>query len=248
MPKKTKKNKVAAKPKGLPKPVGAPFPEAGASGGFLGAVRSERELEQKSHGNILEKGALYACGLFTLFTMVILWGPLTHPDFVPGSIDMNFEYPYKIVWIQSVLKGEPAFWNPYSGLGQPFLAMSTPGAYAPFNFLFFIFPISYAFTLGYLFHFIIGALGVYFFIRSLGSEWLGACLGAMAFTYSGFFMGHFYWGHPNMIWAVCWIPPFLYCLKRYTPISGGASRPCFFRPSSWAAASWRPCPRSICTL
>ncbi len=154
--------------------------------------------------------------LFVVFTALFLWGFLRHPSWIPSATaDMEYMWPYKFVWIESLKKGYPALWNPYSNLGQPFLANCNPGAYAPFNFLFFIFSTSYAFTWSYFFHFLISAFGTYLFIRSLGTGWAGAFLGGLAFAFSGYFMGHFWSGAPNIFGAAAWLPLIFFFLKRF---------------------------------
>ncbi len=127
-------------------------------------------------------------------------------------------WPYKYVWIESLKRGYPALWNPYSSLGIPFVASCSPGPYAPFNFLFFVFPTSFAFTLSYFFHFLIAAFGTYLFIRSLGAGWAGACLSGLAFAFSGYFMGKFCMGGLNVITGAAWLPLMLYGLQRFTDL------------------------------
>ncbi len=160
-------------------------------------------------------GTFAACALFALMSALFLWPFLIHPTWVPGSGDMAFVWVYRHVWIESLKRGYPMLWNPYSTFGQPLLANCNPQDYAPLNFLFFIFSTSYALTWSYFFHFILAAFGAYLFIRSLGSGALGACLGGLAFGFSAFFMAHFVWGGHNSINGASWLPLALYGLKRF---------------------------------
>jgi hypothetical protein len=183
---------------------------------FSRFFRDEAGVAAEPSRPFFEKDTLYASILFALFILAMLWSPLTHPGSTPGGFDMTGEVPFRWLWIESLKNFKPVFWDPYSSLGQPFLAMASPGAYAPFNFLFFLIqPISYAFTWIYVIHFFMAALFTYLFIRGLGCGWKSACMGALAFTFSGFFMGHYFWGHPNMVWAAQWMPMYLYGLQRY---------------------------------
>ncbi len=159
--------------------------------------------------------SLLVLALFALMSALFLWSFLTHPTWVPGSGDMAFVWVYRHAWIEGLKRGYPMLWNPYSTFGQPLLANCNPQDYAPFNFLFFILSTSYAFTWSYFFHFVIAAWGAYLFIRSLGSGALGACLGGLAFGFSGFFMAHFVWGGHNSIDGATWLPLVLYGLKRF---------------------------------
>ncbi len=182
----------------------------------LDLPRQEPVSETENNGRVFELESLYACVFFAIFSALFLWPFLTHREWIPGIGDMICAWPYKYVWIESLKRGYPALWNPYSSMGQPFLASASSGPYAPFNFLFFMYPTSYAFTLSYFFHFIILAFGTYLFIRSLGTGWIGACLGGLAFAFSGYFMGKFYMGGLNIITGAAWFPFALYGLKRFT--------------------------------
>jgi len=150
---------------------------------------------------------------YSIFTISMLWQPLTHLNDILGTQDIVQFYPHKFMWVESVKAGNPAFWNPYSNLGNPFLAMPSVGVYTPFNWLYFIVPVSYAFTLDYLFHFLIAALGTYYFVRQLGTGWMGAFLSGLAFGFSSFFICHMWAGHPNIVRTGAWLPWVLVCLR-----------------------------------
>jgi len=169
-----------------------------------------------SPGYLFDKGALLACGAFSILAALFLWPYITHPTWVPSNGDMEFVWVYRHVWIEALKRGYPILWNPYSNLGQPFLANCNPQVYAPFNFLFLLFSTSYAFTWSYFCHFVLAGLGAYLFTRSLGTGRLGGVLAGMAFAFSGFFMAHFVWGGHNSINGSSWIPLVLYGLKRFT--------------------------------
>ena len=166
-------------------------------------------------GRLLDKGFLFAGALFALLATLFLWPYIIHPTWVPSEGDMAFVWAYRHIWIEGLKRGYPVLWNPYSNLGQPFLANCNPQVYAPFNFLFFLFSTSYGFTWSYFFHFLVAGLGAYLFTRSLGAGRLGATLSGMAFAFSGFFMAHFVWGGHNSINGSSWIPLVLYGLKRF---------------------------------
>ncbi len=202
LPKKGRKNPRPS-PKAISRdsvPTDVPLKKTGLDAGY---------------GRIFEINSIYACGLFALFTALFLWPFLTHRDWIPGNGDMEFIWPYRYVWIESLKRGYPMLWNPYSSLGQPFLANCNPQVFAPFNFLFFFLPTSYGFTWSYFFHFLIAAFGTYLFIRGLGTGWTAACLGGLAFAFSGFFMGHFLFGGHNSVNGAAWLPLVLYGLKRF---------------------------------
>ncbi len=126
-------------------PQKSPFTPDGPSG----SLPEDRSQIAENFGGLFEKRSAYAGAFFTLFTTLFLWPFLTHRDWVPGNGDMGFIWPYRYVWIESLKRGYPMLWNPYSSLGQPFLANCNPQVFAPFNVLFFLLPTSYAFTWSY---------------------------------------------------------------------------------------------------
>ena len=206
MPKKTKtKAKLSAKPAAK-----------GRSLKRVPAVKNGLGTETQSY--LLDKGTLFACAAFAVLAYLFLRPYIIHTTWVPSNGDMEFVWVYRYVWIEALKRGYPIFWNPYSNLGQPFLANCNPQVYAPFNFLFFLFSTSYAFTWSYFCHFVVAGLGAYLFTRSLGAGRLGGILAGMAFAFSGFFMAHFVWGGHNSINGSSWIPLVLYGLKRFADI------------------------------
>jgi hypothetical protein len=127
----------------------------------------------------------------------------------------QYHFPSKYLWVQGLKTGNPFLWNPYSSLGGPFLANPNIFAYTPFNLLFLILPVSYAFTWTFFFHFLLSALGTYLFVRSLGAGWKGAFLSGMAYSFSSFFVAHLQAGHPTVIWTASWIPLSLFFLSLF---------------------------------
>ncbi len=220
MKKTIPKQKVPAKGIILDPSFSTSFPAPGRRESFFSWISSislnENILEKQALTKIFNKGSFSAFLLFSVFALFVFWKPLTHPDMVPGCMDISYFYAYKYVWIQSLKNFYPAFWDPFSALGQPFLAMTESGPYAPLNFLFFIFSVSYAFTLSYYFHFLLAAVGTYFFIRGLGCVWLAGCLGGLSFAFSGFFVGHLFAGHTCIVLAASWIPFVFFGVQRFT--------------------------------
>ena len=55
-----------------------------------------------------------------------------------------------------------------------------------------------------------------FFMRSLAVSRLGSLLGAIVFSFNGYFMGHLYAGHLSFIQNYIWIPVVFLFLHRFT--------------------------------
>ena len=138
------------------------------------------------------------------------------PLFSPGKILVttgvirsdwqNQNYPAKLVY-QDALRGKASFfWNANLANGLPILGEGQIGHFYPFNLIFFsLFPISTAFTLSILAHFLIAALSTYLFVRLiLKLSPVSALISSLSFALSGFFVIHLI--HLNMLEVFAWIP------------------------------------------
>jgi hypothetical protein len=187
-------------------PLKSPQPVSSTTGIVTPSLLKNRETTWLGH--------LFALAFYTIYTLFLLWIPLTHPKTIWGGYDMGHHYPFKFYWIQSLKQGDPAWWNPYHQLGIPFVAHPLVGAFSPFNLIFFLFSPTQSFTVIGLIHFLIAAFGVYYFLRKLGSGWSGAFLAGMAYAFCAFFMAHGYQGQAPLWWAASWIPWSLHFLIR----------------------------------
>jgi len=148
------------------------------------------------------------------FSLVLFWQPLTHPGMVFSGVDMEVIFPYKVYWTESLKEGDPAFWNPYYHLGIPFTGWPLVGAWSPFNLFHFIFPHSYAMTLDYFCHLLLGALGMYYLMGLWGARWPGRLISAMAFAMGAYTFVRLYQGQFVIFSPAAWLPWILYCVER----------------------------------
>lgn len=146
-------------------------------------------------------------GLFALSFFHPLW---LKPEYLWAGPDMGQYLPFKFYWIRSLLEGDPAFWNPYHSLGNPFFATPSVGALSPFNVLYFFLPLGMANTVTYFSYFILAAYGTYRCLRFWHADVLGGFLGGTTYAWSGFFIQHAYFGQDSMVWAAAWIPWIFY--------------------------------------
>ncbi|HTA76374.1 MAG TPA: YfhO family protein [bacterium] len=160
-----------------------------------------------------DKTTLWVLLAYLLYTLFFFSYPLTHMEKVLGSEDMiKIMFPLKHFLTEYLRQGRLVLWNPYSSLGQPFLAIPGVAAYYPFNLLNLIFPLSYAITLTYVLHFIITAMGTFWFVRLLGARWTGAFLSGLAFSFSSYFVTRIWAGHTQLDWVAAWMPLNLFLL------------------------------------
>ncbi len=106
-------------------------------------------------------------------------------------------------------------WNPYQLGGMPVLGDVQIAPYYSFNLLLdWVYrgqTIPYiAFELVTIAHYALGGLLLYGYVRGLGVRSAAALIGAIAFEFNGFFVGHR--GHYNMLAVVVWLPGVLWLL------------------------------------
>lgn len=96
-------------------------------------------------------------------------------------------------------------WDPNTAMGFPVLASAQTGFWQ-FPLLLFRPWMSpeHGYAAAYLFHGILLALGMYAYARSLSLSRSGAALATLAFTGSGFIVGHLV--HGNIFFGIAWMP------------------------------------------
>jgi|GEM_PF-1875193 len=124
---------------------------------------------------------------------------------IPGTDDLsNLNVPQRQLLGWFYQTGHWPLWNPFNFAGQPFLAAGQSGPlYLP-NLLFSILPTVPALKLSYIFHIILLSIGMYALTWFLTKHRTGALVAAVAFTDSGFLVGHQI--HTQMFDAMCWLP------------------------------------------
>ncbi len=131
-----------------------------------------------------------------------------------GDILMG-AYPTRLFVHRLYALGVPPLWNPYQLGGMPVLGDVQIAPYYSFNLLLdWLYQgqtIPYmAFELVTIAHYALGGLLLYGYLRGLGVRTAAAMIGAIAFEFNGFFVGHR--GHYNMLAVVVWLPGVLWLL------------------------------------
>src|SRR5665213_1710993 len=125
-----------------------------------------------------------------LSAAVILYVPLSiagHP-LVPGD-DLTQNYPLRVLTGSLISDGHFPTWDPFIWSGTPLLAGWNAGSLYPGTWLFALLPGVAAWTLNLVLLSATAGLGVYVLLRILRCGPLGATLGALCFTYTGFISG-----------------------------------------------------------
>jgi len=84
-----------------------------------------------------------------------------------------------------VAAGAPPVWNPYPGLGQPFLAAAISQTLYPTTWLSLILPPATGYALLVVLHVVLAASGAYAAARRLGLSWLAGVLAGTLYAFSG---------------------------------------------------------------
>ncbi|WDL98207.1 YfhO family protein [Alicyclobacillus sp. ALC3] len=108
--------------------------------------------------------------------------------------------------------GHLPLWNPFNFAGQPFLAAGQSGPFYLPNVVFLLLPLPTAMKVSYLFHELLGSIGMYALLWRVTKHKLASFAGALAFITCGFLLGHEI--HTQMFDAFTWIPLCLLFLQR----------------------------------
>ncbi|MEM7800912.1 MAG: hypothetical protein AAF633_17095, partial [Chloroflexota bacterium] len=126
-------------------------------------------------------------------------------------------YPSRVYVHRLLEQGQVPLWNPYQLGGMPLLAdVQVAVYYLPNLVLSFFYrgqdiPLE-AFEALVVFHYALGAVFMFGFLRNLRVSTWAALLGAIAFEFNGFFVGHH--GHYSMFSVVVWVPAILWMLDQ----------------------------------
>lgn len=141
----------------------------------------------------------------------------TNPNGVPFK---NFlitdpvrqQIPWKELSIQSLKVGNLPLWNPYNFAGTPLLANFQSGVFYPLNLIFFILPFVLAWSIFILLEPFLALLFTYLYLRNLNLRKLASLMGAISFSFSGFFIAWLTWG--NILHTALWLPLILLSIDK----------------------------------
>lgn len=124
-----------------------------------------------------------------------------------------YYYPLKAFFARHLKELSFPFWCPQIFSGFPLYAGGDPGVFYPLDiFLFYFLPEDAAYNYSIVLHFYLAGLFMYAFLRALNLEVSSSLLGAVAFMFNGFFMGHLH--HMNIIHSMAWMPLLFYLFEK----------------------------------
>jgi uncharacterized membrane protein YfhO len=156
-------------------------------------------------------------------TIVGLYHPfrdLYSKDYSNGIPFKNFlitdpvrqQYPWRELVISIGKKLELPLWNPYVFAGTPLLANFQSGSFYFFNTLFLLMPFSVAWSLIVFLGPLLGGIFLYFYLDNLKLSKWASVLGAITFSFSGFFVAWMEWG--TMTHVALWLPLILLSIDK----------------------------------
>jgi hypothetical protein len=165
---------------------------------------STRGFVEKSPGLALLAGALVLAAISTL------WLLLQAPDFFTGYDFMRMHFFYKTYYREALLSGRLPLWNPYVGLGRPFMADIETAALYPPNLL--VLPLGiYAGTAAcLLLHQTLAIYGGARLGRTLGASAGASWIVGAGIALSSPFTARLDVGIVEGYYSLCWLPALLW--------------------------------------
>jgi small-conductance mechanosensitive channel len=157
-----------------------------------------RPSSQSARRDILAMLLLAAC-VVALFWRVCF----THAMFFYRDV-FNYTYPDARLIHEVCRKAELPYWNPYLNYGQELLANPNFLFFYPFTLAIVLLPVDCAYTMHYVLHFILAAIGLYWLGRRWCQSRVAALSAAVFFVLSGpiLSLGSFY----NHVACAAWTP------------------------------------------
>lgn len=130
-----------------------------------------------------------------------------------GEDDILYYYPMRWLLHAFVAQGELPLWQPWTGLGRPYLADPQTALFYPPTWIFAVLPTEFAYPASLWAHYSLAILGAYRLLRAGGLRRDAAMLGGIAFAFCGFMLAHR--AHLAMHHAAAWTPWVFWRLARY---------------------------------
>jgi len=154
--------------------------------------------------------------LITLFydTRITFNKGLVITDDLFTSDLMNDRYPVRVELSRNIKEGHLPLWTNLIYCGFPIQANPESGIIYPLNIILFgALPPALAFNISLLLKFFLAAFFLFMYLKLIEIDPLASLLGAIAFSWSGFFISHV--KHLNTHDASIWIPLILFALEKY---------------------------------
>lgn len=153
------------------------------------------------------------------FSIAVFSSELTGGPMFFGRDTTTFYYPLTLWAADEITAGRLPLWTPLIFGGYPIFADGEIGLLSPFHaVLLWALEMPFAYSVGRAVAYAVAALGLYLYARSLGAQALGATIGALAFAYGSFMVGHLQ--HDNIVRSAMWMPWLLLAAEHALRTSG----------------------------
>ncbi len=150
---------------------------------------------------------LFAAAAFTAFFHCLVLGQAYFAD------DLLHQYAHFRTFVKmQALQGHFPLWNPYFLGGQPCFADPNLMMAYPLLYPTLLFPIPYGLGVFYFLHFVLAAVGMHGWLKSLRLPENACRLFGLAYALSGFFWWELI--HPPILAALAWFPVFMWALEK----------------------------------
>ncbi len=171
--------------------------------------------------------------------LILFWPALLQPDsilfpaFSPFSDVMVIHWPKAQLLAQSWSAGEGLpLWTPLILSGMPLAANQLAMLFYPPAWLFLILPVEPVFNVLFIFHLLLGGIGVYLLLyKAHHSSPQAALFGSLTFALNGKWLAHAAGGHVSMVGAIGWLPWALFGMMMILKPQEGQG-------SKWGGLGW----------
>ena len=120
-----------------------------------------------------------------------------------------FYNPRRFFAAETLQQGMLPLWNPYIACGVPFQANLQSALFYPFSLFYYLLPFQQGFKYFIVLHYVLGALGMFAFMRAWRSSRSSALLAALTFSLGGYMLSI----NDNVAFlsAAAWLPLALLC-------------------------------------
>lgn len=154
----------------------------------------------------MKRRDLFVIFLIAFSILVVFFDLFTLKESFLSGDHREQQYPWAKFYQERIQEGGLPWWTTHNQCGFPILAEGQVGAFYPLNYLFFRnLPVKMAYNYEILFHYFLGALLFYFYLRRRNvSEW-GSFFATLIYLYGSAQGGYFYY---NLISqkTVIWLP------------------------------------------
>jgi len=156
----------------------------------------------------------------TIVGMYHPWRDVVWDGFTAGIPFKNFlitdpvrqQFLWRRLGVSLVKQGELPLWNPYTHAGTPLLANLQSAVFYPLNILFLLLPFNLAWGVLIFLQPLLGGIFLYVYLRHFKLREIACFLGALTFSFSGFFIAWLEWG--TVLHVGLWLPLILLSIDK----------------------------------